>query len=372
MNNNINFGQKFEQIKKKQLAIFFAIAFGLSFAMGLGIYFGKKLGMDINAFANFHMMTPALGVIVAMMVTRKDDSRLPKASFTIYIIISVLMAIVAWIPFLIPDFQAAMASNYILILGSILFLLGLFKDKKEKRLAFNLNLGHVKKILAMVGLFMVLYFIRMGVVTLYTEGMDTLMGYFTPMKLIFIPIIIINGFLSYLPFLGEEYGWRYFLQPICQKKFGMLRGLVVLGLLWGFWHLPLNLFYYSAEGTGHLSLINQLVLCVSYSMFFAFAYSYSGSIWTAVIIHYLNNNMILFFVDLNDLANLADVLQNQEYTWDLLAVMAVANLIFFGVFALAKRNRVQEYRVPTPEERLEFDETSLASEEGEVEDEEIS
>ena len=38
--------------------------------------------------------------------------------------------------------------------------------------------------------------------------------------------------------LGEEPGWRGFALPRMQPRFGPLRGTLLLGLLWGFWHLP--------------------------------------------------------------------------------------------------------------------------------------
>ncbi|MCS4523181.1 CPBP family intramembrane metalloprotease [Clostridium botulinum] len=46
---------------------------------------------------------------------------------------------------------------------------------------------------------------------------------------------------------GEEYGWRYFLQTAFQERLGKRKGIIFLGIIWGIWHLPLNLFYYSPK-----------------------------------------------------------------------------------------------------------------------------
>jgi uncharacterized protein len=38
--------------------------------------------------------------------------------------------------------------------------------------------------------------------------------------------------------LGEEPGWRGFVLPRLQPRFGPLGGTLLLGFLWGCWHLP--------------------------------------------------------------------------------------------------------------------------------------
>jgi uncharacterized protein len=52
-----------------------------------------------------------------------------------------------------------------------------------------------------------------------------------------IPMALFMSFLSG-PW-SEEFGWRgYSLDPLL-KRFGILRGSITLGFIWGIWHLPL-------------------------------------------------------------------------------------------------------------------------------------
>ena len=53
--------------------------------------------------------------------------------------------------------------------------------------------------------------------------------------------------MTIIAFLGEEYGWRFYLQPIMQKKFGMNIGFILLGVVWGLWHTPVDLFFYTED-----------------------------------------------------------------------------------------------------------------------------
>lgn len=356
---------KLSQEERKQLGIFFLLAFAFSFLMGTGIFIGKRKGVDINSFANFHMMTPALGVALAMVMTRKDDKLLPKKAFIAYIVISLAMAILAWIPIFRPSFNAYMASAALISLGAIIFFIALYSESKEARLAYGLSLGPVKKILGVAGIFLILYFLRFAILTIIEDGLGGLGQNFSPLKLLLIPVLIINFFFSYLPFLGEEYGWRYFLQPILQEKLGMWKGLFALGIIWGLWHLPINIFYYSAPGTEVLSLVNQIGVCIAYSVFIAFAYGYTRSIWAPVLIHYVNNNFILFFVDLENLTN-PDLLQNQAYTWHSLITMAIVNLIIFVPFILTKYNRDKNLAPKRPMERRKDVELALCRTEEEM------
>ena len=125
----------------------------------------------------------------------------------------------------------------------------------------------------------------------WSEYVHSQINYFNPLGVI---LLIINLPLSYLAFFGEEYGWRYFFQPDLQKKYGLRKGVILLGVLWGLWHIPLNFLYYSPK-TGVFSFMIQVTLCVGIGVFMGWLYMKTGNIWSVVIVHYLQNNIGAIF-----------------------------------------------------------------------------
>jgi membrane protease YdiL (CAAX protease family) len=67
--------------------------------------------------------------------------------------------------------------------------------------------------------------------------------------LILISNIFLTGFLFALlnatVATGEEFAWRGLLQPLMMEKFGLIKGVTLLGIVWSFWHLPVLLNGYN-------------------------------------------------------------------------------------------------------------------------------
>jgi membrane protease YdiL (CAAX protease family) len=57
--------------------------------------------------------------------------------------------------------------------------------------------------------------------------------------------LLLAPFINFIPALGEEYGWRGFLQPTLIERFGLTSGLTLTGLIWGLWHAPIILQGYN-------------------------------------------------------------------------------------------------------------------------------
>ncbi|MDD3403051.1 MAG: type II CAAX endopeptidase family protein [Hespellia sp.] len=330
---------KFSNMEKKRLIIYALIAFAVPYLMGILMWYGNSKGIDLSVFVNAQMLYPAAGVMLGALIVCRGDELIPKRFFVFYIVLAVAAAVLSIASIVMPSDMLWMGGvQILLVLGSILGWMFMLTEKKEKREAYGLRAKHAKSSVFCVALFIGLYLLR--TVIAYAAGgeLGTMGDIFSSATTwITIAVLPINFFLVFIAFFGEEYGWRYYLQPMLQKRFGLRGGVIILGIVWGLWHLPVNFFYYS-PGTGLQSAAGQQITCITLGIFFAYAYMKTQNIWVPVILHYLNNNLVpVITADYS-----MDVLQNNEVTWGSLLPALLLNGIIFGVFLAAKEFRKKE------------------------------
>jgi len=85
--------------------------------------------------------------------------------------------------------------------------------------------------------------------------------------------------------LGEEIGWRGFLLPELLRRTSPLAASVVLGVVWGLWHLPIDLSAgFGLQGVG--AVVARVVFAVPLSVLFTWLYLHtSGSLLVALLLH---------------------------------------------------------------------------------------
>lgn len=337
--------------EKCQILIFIAIAYGLTFLMGLLMWYGNANGTDLSIFPDAQMFYPAAGVILAYLVTEKEKA-MPKLFFGFFLFLTALFVITAAASVLLPDalffaeipalamytgMEWLLISQILLIGSSVPAWIFLLTAGKERRKNAGLQWRNWKASAVCIAVFLILYFGRTAISCVLSGQMNEFAEIFTSQTTwIMLFSMPVNFLLVFLAFFGEEYGWRYYLQPYLQNRFGLRRGVIILGIVWGLWHLPINFFYYSPDA-GLISAAGQQITCISLGIFFAWAYMKTENIWVPVVLHFLNNNLIPVISGNYS----ADVLQNQAIAWSDLLPALIINGLLFGSFLLAKefRNR---------------------------------
>lgn len=316
---------------KKELTVFALCAYAIPFLMMPLLYICLQNGRDTSVFANAQMFYPAAGVMLAFLLAKRPD--MPMRFYILHITATALMLAMSVLSAFLPQEGWLNIANFVIIIASVQGWIFLLTEKKTKREDYGLRL-HGKLLTALV---ICVYFLAvktaMVFLSMAMQGGDSWAEYLaywrTSAPWVMAVVLVPNFFLSFLPFFGEEYGWRYYLTPALQGRFGARRGALAVGVLWWLWHLPLNLFFYSPD-TSLQSIAAQLVVCVTLGVFFTFAYEKCGkNIWLPVVLHYLNNSMVLVWTGTADISN-------QIISWTDVAISAIMYGVVFLPFLAAK------------------------------------
>ena len=166
-----------------------------------------------------------------------------------------------------------------------------------------------------------------------------------------INFLIGFGIGVFLLALAEEIGMRGYLQPRLMSL-GRNRALLVVGLVWATWHMPIYYFMAKLFPVGNVLLFLPLFYgtIVAASFFFGYMRIYTGSIWPASIAHAVHNAawdaLGVFTV------TSSPVLVNLYLVGDygiLILVGVAIGAIWLSYYLKSGMDRAQEVRAGAPE-----------------------
>jgi len=170
-------------------------------------------------------------------------------------------------------------------------------------------------------------------------ALNTLLG--GPPLSVDVSLLIAVIFLAFSIFpgsaLGEEIGWRGYALPRLQAGRSALSASLILGVIWGFYHLPL---YFTGQAARPLSLFPPfLISVIALSVILTWVYnSTGGSLLLVVLIHAtFNLPLTLLITPLGSQMTLALSL----YV-GLTVVAAIVVVIWAGPKHLSRKHRKQE------------------------------
>jgi len=156
-------------------------------------------------------------------------------------------------------------------------LVGLYFLRKENQLKSLFSKFKVTPLLIAVYLFLPLTALLTSVILNIDLSID-------------VPTFFISFFVMLLigGAIGEEFGWRGYVLPKLFKSHGVLKGTLILGILWSLWHLPL--FYIDGTVQSNLPLWQFLLQNTMIAFFYSYIYlRTNGNIIMAILFHTVAN-----------------------------------------------------------------------------------
>ncbi len=192
--------------------------------------------------------------------------------------------------------------NFQSVLGIIIFMIGGFGPTIAAIICMEGKLS-AKKILNFIfdhraktfWIFLILVVAQILVVALSSSQTNPAFAWYV-LPLIFIGCTLIGGG-------NEELGWRGTLQPVLTRTFAkrfknpVLRftiTMLVIGLIWGLWHLPLWFVAGSAQQGVNFGLF--IIATIFQAFWLGCIYARTRSVFFCMLFHGLSNVLMSFFV----------------------------------------------------------------------------
>ncbi len=308
-----------KRVNWNQVGAFIGLTFGLTWILDLVLYLkGGLSNPAIGIALQFQMLLPAFSAILLGMFFFKDspihirNNRSKSRWFTwYYLLFTLLYAVALTLILLRPEMLTTISA--IMLAPSIIGLV----------LAVVLRLVGGKGTFASVGMGggKPIYWLLLGLAILLFAGLQTLLNWIfqlgKPVELstlfpqgaaIGLPepvlmlilaaqAIVLGPFIGLLITFGEEYGWRGYLQPSL-TKLGRIRGVTLVGLIWGVWHWPVIWMGYNYPGHPYLGSLLMVLFCVGLAFILGYSVFKARGIWIAAFLHALVNQAFSYFMSM--------------------------------------------------------------------------
>jgi membrane protease YdiL (CAAX protease family) len=306
-----------KSVNWSHVAWYIGFSFGLAWLVDLALYLtGGLANPGAKLLMQFQMLIPAFSAMLLGAFFFKNspiffrtNHGLSRWFVYFYFLLTGLYLAGGIVSLIKPDLVTILASVLLIpnVLGLILLVVLRLKGGKntfvevgmaggKARIWFGFGLGLVVFFALQTWLN---YILKMGTLvdlkTAFPQLATTNMPTAVLMLSTAMNAVILGPFLGLIITFGEEYGWRGFLQPEL-IKLGRVRGVFLLGVIWGVWHWPLIWMGYNYPGHPLIGSLFMVVYCIILAYFLAFAVFKSKGIWTAAYLHALINQTLSFFV----------------------------------------------------------------------------
>jgi uncharacterized protein len=300
----------------RHVGAFLGLTFGLTWLLDLLLYVHGGMGTPGSAsVVQLQMLFPAFSAIVLGMFFFPESPlyyRRPTGPgrwfyyyFLLLTVISVCGDVGVWLgpPKGTVTLVAAIVPQLLAFVGLLLLVVLRLVAGHEAMSRVWLSWGNGREWLLFTPAIVAFYVLQVVLNTLFGLGPVHPSPIALPPGPSPTPFLILLGVQSVLlaPILalviafGEEYGWRGYLQSELFKV-GRVRGVLLVGVIWGVWHWPLILMGFSYPGYPLLGLGLSVLFLIGFAVVLGYSVLRSGSVLLAAYLHALNDQTTGFIV----------------------------------------------------------------------------
>ena len=295
---------------------FLGLTFGLTWLLDLLIYMHGGLGTPGSlGVVQVQMLFPAFSAIVLQLfcfpespLYQKRPAGRERWFYSAFLLLTVISALTIVGTYLSPvqgraRLVAAAVPQGLAVVGLLLLLVLRRVAGREAMSRVGLAFGTWREWLRFAPAIVAFYVLQVVLNALFGLGPIHPSLVAVPPKTSPAPFVILIGVESILvtPILalviafGEEYGWRGYLQSEL-LKLGRVRGVLLVGVIWGAWHWPLILMGFSYPGYPLFGLLLTVLFTMGFAVVLGTAVLRSGSVLLAAYLHALNDQTTGFIV----------------------------------------------------------------------------
>jgi membrane protease YdiL (CAAX protease family) len=300
-------------INWRHVGAFLGLTFGLTWLLNLAIYLRGGLGAPgIVTILQLQMLLPAFSAIVLGLFFFSESPiyhRRPAGRgrwfYYYFLALTVIYATGALVIWFSPAQSTLVAfsaiAQLLALLGLVFLILLRFVVGREGMARVWLSWGNWRYYL-IFGVAIIVYYILQAALNAVTGlGRAQLTPLPTPpgmdantfLILAAVQSVLLAPFIAIAITFGEEYGWRGYLQTELFKM-GRVRGVLLLGVIWGAWHWPLILMGYNYPNHPLLGVLLMTLYTTGLAIVLGYAVLKSGSVLLAAYLHGLNNQVLAF------------------------------------------------------------------------------
>jgi len=312
------------KVLKKETSIFLILTFTLTYLLCFILWFNlTQTSQTLTMFAwkkmvfvlmaQLMMLIPAFSALILNLYLFKRGNLTPKKAkiffYYFFVLTGVYVVVTILVLWRLLTFPVVSIITTTIILTGVLliFILHLKKGWREEFKKTKISFGKPSLYL-WFGLMLVgFYLLNSFLNCVFGFGIPVDVGkvkhlIFTPISLPVELLLLLIGFqmiifgtIMGLPILfGEEFGWRIFLQERLTKIFGRVKGVLLLGVIWGLWHAPIIMMGHNYPGYPIQGVFLMTLYTVNLSILLGFAVFRSGNVWLPSFLHGINNQTLSY------------------------------------------------------------------------------